>query len=224
MKKRLLIVDDHLAMRQGLAQLINLEADLEVCGQAATAAQALASARELQPDMLLADISLKDSDGLDLVKSLRAFLPKLPVLILSMHDESIYAERALRAGARGYLMKDATANEVISGVRALLRGEFCVSKSIQERFSERLTVDQPSSTVGGKELVDALSDRELQVLRLVGRGLGTRQIASDLHISVKTVESHRMHLKEKLKISTAPALVHFAVEWVHHTDRNKAFD
>lgn len=220
MKRRLLIVDDHQVMRQGLAQLIDLEADLEVCGQAASAAQGLARARELQPDLLLVDLSLKESDGLELIKDLKIFLPQAPVLMLSMHDEMIYAERALRAGARGYVMKQEAAEQVIAAIRALLRGEFFVSSAVQERAVRRLAREPSPPTAGGEGLMDTLSDRELQVLRLLGRGLGTRAVASEMHISVKTVETHRVHLKEKLRIHTTPALVQFAVEWARLAARN----
>ncbi len=214
MKSRLLIVDDHPVMRQGLAQILSQEDDLTVCGQAANAAQGLASARSLEPDLAIVDLSLKGSSGLDLVKDLRAFLPKVPVLVLSMHDETIYGERALRAGARGYIMKQETTENIITAVRRLLLGGFYVSESMNARMVHKFASGRttPSS---GQSIVDSLSDRELQVLQHLGKGKSTRLIAGELCISIKTVETHRAHLKEKLQLSNAPELVRFAIEWVH---------
>lgn len=214
MKSRLLIVDDHPVMRQGLAQLLSHEGDLSVCGQAANASQGLTSARSLEPDLAIVDLSLKGSSGLDLVKDLRAFLPKMPVLVLSMHDETIYAERTLRAGARGYVMKQEATENIIAAVRRLLAGGFYVSESMNARMVHRFAAGKNGADTG-QSIVDSLSDRELQVLQHLGKGRSTRLIAGELCISIKTVETHRAHLKEKLQLSNAPELVRFAIEWVH---------
>lgn len=200
-------------MRQGLAQVIGLEADLAVCGHAINAAQALKSARTLSPDLIVTDISLEGSNGLDLLRDLRAFVPKVPVLVFSMHDELVYAERVLRAGARGYVMKSQRIEQVLAAIRSLLRGEFYVSEAVKARSVERLAYGHAPPAAEGRGIVDALTDRELQVLRLVGQGKGTRVIAGELHISVKTVESHREHLKEKLQLPDSAAVVRFAIEW-----------
>lgn len=213
MKKQVLLVDDHPMMRHGLAQVIALEADLAVCGHAVTAAQGLEGARKLSPDLIVTDISLEGSNGLDLIRDLRAFVPKVPVLVFSMHDELVYAERVLRAGARGYVMKMERIEQVLAAMRRLLRGEFYVSEAVTARSVQRMAYGQAPPAVEGKGVVDALSDRELQIFRLVGQGKGTRVIAGELHISVKTVETHREHLKQKLQLPDGPAVVRFAIEW-----------
>lgn len=217
-KSRLLIVDDHPVVRQGLAELLNQEPDFTVCGQANNAVQGLSAARTLSPDLAIVDLSLRGSSGLDLIKDIHAFLPKLPVLVLSMYDETIYAERALRAGARGYVMKHEAAESVFTAIRRLLAGQFYVSEAMNSRMVHRFASGRaptPGAADGGKDMIDSLSDRELQVLQLIGQGKGTRLIAEELHISVKTVETHRAHLKEKLRLPDASGLVRFAIEWVH---------
>ena len=201
-------------MRQGLAQLLSHEGDLTVCGQAANAAHGLSSARSLEPDLAIVDLSLKGSSGLDLVKDFRAFLPKMPVLVLSMHDETIYAERVLLAGARGYVMKQEAMEDIIAAVRRLLAGGFYVSESMNARMVHKFAAGGNGAATD-QSIVDSLSDRELQVLQHLGKGKSTRLIAGELCISIKTVETHRAHLKEKLQLSNAPELVHFAIEWVH---------
>ncbi len=209
-KKRLLIVDDHPMMRQGLAQLIGEETDLVVCGEAEKAAQALDAVEKLKPDLVLADISLPDRNGLELIKDMRALQPGLAVLIISMHDESLYAERVLRAGGRGYIMKQEGGRKLMTAIRQVLNGQIYVSEKMSARILESFS-GRPASTDAS---VDKLSDRELEVLELVGEGKGTREIAAQLHLSVKTVEVHRAHIKEKLNLKTAPELVRFAVRWV----------
>lgn len=215
MKSRLLIVDDHPVMRQGLAQLLSQEKDLAVCAQSSSAPEGLEAARTLLPDLAIVDISLKGASGLDLIKDIHAFLPKMPVLVLSMHDETIYAERALRAGAKGYVMKQEAAERVISAIRKLLAGQIYLSEAMNARMVNFFATGQSSqSSQGGRaSIVGRLTDRELQILQHIGRGRGTRLIAEDLHISVKTVETHRSHLKEKLQLTNAPELVRFAIEW-----------
>lgn len=217
MKSRLLIVDDHPVMRQGLAQLLNLEKDLTVCGQVGSAPQGLSSARSMLPDLTVVDISLKGASGLDLVKDIHSFLPKMPVLVLSMHDETIYAERALRAGARGYVMKQEAAECVITAIRRLLAGQIYLSEAMNARLVNRFASGAPAPD-GRRTIVGRLTDRELQILQQIGLGRGTRHIAEDLHISVKTVETHRAHLKEKLQLRNAPELVRFAIEWARSED------
>lgn len=210
-KKRVLIVDDHPVFRHGISALINAEADLEVCGEAASSPAALDAMRTLQPDVCLLDISLPGTNGIELIKLMRAEQPKLPLLMLSMHDESLYALRALRAGALGYVMKAEALTHVLDALRKVMRGEIYVSS----RLSERLIFQAVQSTDGSAgSPVDKLSDRELEVLELLGRGNGTKQIASELHLSVKTIETHRAHIKEKLGFRDAGEMVRFAIDWV----------
>jgi len=217
MKARVFVVDDHPIVRAGLAQLINQESDLHVCGEAADAASAFEGIEALKPDVAVVDLSLHGPDGLELVKNLRARNVPVPVVILSMHDESLYAERALRAGARAYLMKQEAAERVLVALRRVLAGDIYVS----DRMASRL-LGQMSHTHSflGDSPLRCLSDRELDVFRRIGRGHSTRQIADDLHLSVKTVESYRTHIKEKLGLTSAVELVRCAVEWCVETDRN----
>lgn len=191
--------------------MINHEADLEVCGEAESAREALVNIGKLKPDLALVDITLKGTNGIELLKSIKAQYSKLPVLVLSMHDESLYAERALRAGARGYVMKQEPPEQVMGAIRRVLQGELYLSPSMGTQMIGKL-VGTPS---GSTSPVDVLSDRELEVLQFIGQGHGTRQIAGELNLSVKTIESHRAHIKEKLNIKTAPEIVRFAVQWVN---------
>ena len=207
-KRRIFVVDDHPIVRQGLAQLINSETDLVVCGQGEDAYQSLRSIREARPDLALVDISLKDSDGIELLKELRAAAPELPVLILSMHDESLYAERALRAGARGYIMKQEAPQTLLSAVRKVLRGEVYVSDKMGATLLQRI--------VGGRKAagdlpMDRLTDRELEIFRMIGAGQSVKEIADKLCLSVKTVEAHREHMKEKLNLKSSAELLRFAI-------------
>jgi DNA-binding NarL/FixJ family response regulator len=209
-KSRVFVVDDHPSVRQGLALLINRESDLAVCGEAEDAQSAIQTVAAVKPDIMVVDISLNGPDGLDLLKDVRMRFPELPVLILSMHDESIYAERALRAGARGYIMKQEATEKVLVALRRILGHEIYVSERIANRMLQRYigspAADRPSS-------VADLTDRELEVFRLIGEGHSTRQIAEELHISVKTVESYQAHIKEKLSLRTARELVQHAIQW-----------
>lgn len=209
-RRRLLIVDDHPIFRRGIAMLIKHEPDIVICGEAETSAEALGLVNQLEPDIVITDISLKDVNGIELVKSLKAMFPRLPVLVLSMHDESLYAERALRAGARGYLMKQAPPDQVVTAIRQVLRGELYLSPSANHRLLNTFVSGRP----GGKGSVEQLSDRELEIFEQLGKGRGTSQIAHDLRVSIKTIEAHRAHIKTKLGLSTAPELVRAAVEWV----------
>jgi DNA-binding NarL/FixJ family response regulator len=209
-KRRVFVVDDHPIVRAGLAQLINREPDLAVCGDAEEMHQALETIETLQPDILIVDISLNGPDGLDLLKTLRARDQNLPVLILSMHDEAIYAERALRAGAGGYVMKQEGTDRVLLALRRILNNEIYVSDRIAGRILKHVT-----GAGGGvrRSPVDELSDRELEVLRMMGDGQSTREIAESLHLSVKTVETYQGHLKEKLGLKNSRELVQYAVQW-----------
>ncbi len=210
-KRNVLIVDDHPVFRHGIASLINAEPDLHVCGEASTSPLALDAMRRLKPDVALLDISLPGTNGVELIKLMKAEQPKLPLLVLSMHDESLYALRALRAGALGYVMKAEALNHVLNALRKVLKGEVYVS----EKFSERLIFKAIQSIDGGLgSPVDKLSDRELEVLELLGRGFGTREIANELHLSVKTIETHRAHIKEKLGFKDAGEMVRFSIDWV----------
>lgn len=212
-KKRVLIVDDHPVFRHGITSLINAESDLEVCGEAGSSPSALEAMRALSPDVALVDISLPGTNGIELIKHMKAEHPKLPILVLSMHDESLYALRALRGGALGYVMKAEALKHVVVALRKVLNGEIYVS----ERFSERLIFKAIQSIDGGMgSPVDKLSDRELEVLQLLGRGFGTRDIAEELHLSAKTIETHRAHIKEKLGFKDAGEMVRFAIDWVAH--------
>ena len=209
-KKRILVVDDHPIVRQGLALLINREPDLVVCGEAEEATGAMHVLASARPDVLIVDISLNGPDGLDLLKNIRTTHPALPVLILSMHDETIYAERALRAGANGYIMKQEATEKVLVAVRRILNGEIYVSDHIANKMLKHYITG--AGTLRNSSIAD-LSDRELEVFRLIGEGHGTRQIAEELHLSVKTVESYQAHIKEKLSLRSARELMQHAIQW-----------
>jgi DNA-binding NarL/FixJ family response regulator len=209
-KSRILVVDDHPIVRQGLALLINQEADLVVCGEAEEATGAMHVLASSRPDILIVDISLNGPDGIDLLKNIRSVHPTLPVLILSMHDESIYAERALRAGANGYIMKQEATEKVLVALRRILGGEIYVSDRIANKMLKHYITG--SGTLRNSSIAD-LSDRELEVFRLIGEGHGTRQIAEELHISIKTVESYQAHIKEKLSLRSARELMQHAIQW-----------
>ncbi|HEY6948177.1 MAG TPA: response regulator transcription factor [Gemmatimonadales bacterium] len=208
-KHRVFVVDDHPIVRQGLALLINQEPDLVVCGEAEEAGAVPGALASLQPDVLVLDISLPGRDGIELLKEIRTTDPELPILVLSMHDESLYAERALRAGASGYIMKQEATERVLVALRRILRHEVYVS----DRFASEVLHKIGGHTRARQPSVASLSDRELEVFRLIGEGHATRQIAEELHLSVKTVESYQAHIKEKLGLSSARALVQRAIEW-----------
>jgi DNA-binding NarL/FixJ family response regulator len=209
-KKQVFLVDDHPLVRQALSQLINQEGDLAVCGEAEGAAEALRSIAALKPDVAVVDLTLKEGSGLDLVKDLKLRHPDLPVLVLSMHDEATYAERLLRSGARGYVMKDQASDKVVVALRRVLDGEVYLSDKMSARILHKLVGGAPASAAP----VDLLSDRELQVFEFIGQGVGTRLIAEKLHLSVKTVETYREHIKIKLKLDNATDLLQHAIQWV----------
>lgn len=210
-RHRILILDDHPIMRQGLAQLLAHEPDLQVCGEANEAREALANIPKTLPDLLLADLSLPDRSGLELIKDLQLQFPDLKVLVLSMHDESLYAERVLRAGGRGYVMKQEGGRKLLEAIRKVLDGHIYVSEKIAGKILEIFAGRRQQAATSPVEL---LTDRELEVFQLIGQGLSTQAIASRLSVSVKTVEVHRVNIKSKLQLATLPELVHQAVRWV----------
>jgi len=203
------VVDDHPLTRHGMAQLILQHPDLTVCGEAGNAEDALGKVRALRPELVLVDITLPGKPGLELIKDLTALHPEVWVLVVSMHDESLYAERALKAGARGYLMKSSGGDELVKAIRHVLAGQVYVSQNMSAKILDGLS--------GGRSLrpgvVSGLSDREFEVFQLVGEGLTTHEIGSRLHISGKTVETHRLHIREKLGLKTLPELTKYAVRW-----------
>jgi len=210
-KKRVVIVDDHPPMRKGLAQLINQEPDLETCGEAGNIPEALQVVESLKPDVVIVDMVLKDASGLDLLKDLKNRFPDLPTLVLSMQNESIYAERALRAGARGYIMKEETTENVVSALRQVLSGEVYLSDKMSKRILNQLAGGRSDK---GKFSIEGLSDRELEVFQLIGQGYQSREVAKKLHLSVKTIESYREHIKVKLNLENAAQLTQTAIQWL----------
>jgi DNA-binding NarL/FixJ family response regulator len=208
-KAKVFLVDDHPIVRQGLGLLINREPDLVVCGEAENAPSALQRMASAQPDLMVIDISLDGPDGLELLKIIRLKEPILPVLILSMHEESTYAERSLRAGANGYIMKQEATERVLVAIRRILEGKVYLSERLTNKMLEQFVHGAGSSK---NDPLMTLSDRELEVYRLIGAGHGTRQIADQLHVSVKTVESYQAHIKEKLSLRNARELVQHAIE------------
>lgn len=214
-KSKILIVDDHPIVRRGLTDLINHEEDLVVSGQAEDAHQAMEAIRAQKPDMAIVDISLKGTSGLELMKDIKTRYPSLPVLILSMHDESLYAERALRAGAKGYIMKQQATEDLIMAIRKVSAGYIYVSDMVTTRMVGKIAGGGPDV---GASAIDRLSDRELEVFGLIGLGHGTRQIAEKLHLSVKTVETYRAHIKRKLNLANAAELLRYAIQWTSSQD------
>jgi DNA-binding NarL/FixJ family response regulator len=208
-KKRVFVVDDHPIVREGLTLLINREPDLVVCGEAEEARDALKAIARSRPDIVIVDISLNGPDGLDLIKSVRATDDGPPMLVLSMHDELIYAERVLRAGASGYIMKQEGTERVLTALRRILKGEVYLS----ERAAGRMVQHYVRGPSAARPVEAELSDRELEVYRFIGEGQTTRQIAEQLHLSVKTVETYQAHIKEKLSLRSARELVQHAIEW-----------
>lgn len=209
--KRVLLVDDHPIMRHGLAQLIRTEEGLDVCGDAGSTAEGLAAVGRCKPDLVVVDLTLPDKNGLELLKDIQALHPGTLCIVLSMHDESVYAERALRAGARGYVMKEAAADHLIGAIRRVLGGGIYVSETMASRMLEGMTSSKAKPSAS---LIDRLTDRELEILEMIGKGVATKIIAEKLSISARTVEAHRAHIKEKLGITDGAALVRFAVQWV----------
>lgn len=207
----ILLVDDHPLMRRGQADLINHEPDLAVCGEAGTAREAMEAIKKLKPDLVLVDMALPDKDGLELIKDIQAMHPGLPVLAISMQDESLYAARVLRAGGRGYLMKAEGPERLADSIRTVLSGKVALSPHMAAKILESL-VGPAGQAAGGPET--KLTDRELEVLHLYGEGWSTEEIASQLHLSPKTVDVHRAHIKSKLDFKSTPEFQRFAIRWV----------
>jgi DNA-binding NarL/FixJ family response regulator len=208
---RVLIVDDHPLLRKGVSQLIDQETDLTVVGEAEDAIQAITAIETTKPDVALIDISLSGTSGIELLKNIKARFSRLKMLVLSMHDESVYAHRALRAGASGYIMKQEGTEKVLLALRKVSQGEVYLSERLGNRMLHTL-VNGRTAMSGSP--VEELSDRELEVFSLIGHGYGTRPISEKLHLSIKTIESHRAHIKEKLNLQNASELVHHAIQWV----------
>jgi DNA-binding NarL/FixJ family response regulator len=210
-KERVVIVDDHPLFRERLSELINHELDMEVCGEAEDAQQAIEIIRSASPDLAIVDITLKGFSGLELIKNIRALPSGIPVLVLSMHDESLYAERALRSGASGYITKNESADNVLLAIRRVLAGEVYLSGTLTSAFLKGLTTGFKATS----QPLDRLTDRELEILELIGRGRATRQIAETLQLGVATVDTYRARIKEKMNFRTGTELQHFAIRWVH---------
>jgi DNA-binding NarL/FixJ family response regulator len=211
-KYRVLLIDDHPILRKGLAELINQEPDLNVCGEAEEAPKAFEAVGTLNPDVAVVDISLKGGNGLELIKNIKARYPDLPLLVLSMHDETLYAERALRAGSLGYIMKEEAIEKVLTAIRHVISGEIFLSDRMKARLINQLVGGRMKQ---GETSIDSLSDRELEVFRLIGEGRGTRQIAEELRLSVRTVEAYREYIKDKLNLKNGTELVQHAFQYVH---------
>ena len=209
-ERRVLIVDDHPIVRQGLRRVMENEEDLTVCGEAETARDARTAIKELNPDVMIADISLKQGDGIELVRDVRAHHPNLPILVLSMHDETIYAERMLSAGANGYIMKQAASEQFLIALRRVLDGNIYVSEAVGNNMIQKFA---SGGAYVSANPIDRLSNRELQILHMIGKGMSTRETALSLNLSIKTVESHRQRIKRKLNLNTGTQLVQYAVNW-----------
>lgn len=210
-RRKILIVDDHAVLREGLVAQINREPDLIVCGEAGNARAAIAAVEKLAPDLVLADITLPGRNGLELIRDLRALRPGLPVLVLSMHDASLFAERVLRAGGRGYISKQQGGQPLLQAIRHVLSGQIYLSDEVSTRLFDSLTGQRPAKTLSP---VEQLTDRELEVFTLIGQAKETKEISRRLGMSSKTVEAHRASIKRKLKLRTAPELTRHAVLWV----------
>ena len=208
-KRQLVLVDEQPILREGFAQLIDRESDLKVCGQADSPGKALSEIAARQPDLVILDIALQGMNGIELIKRIRSLHPDMPILVLSVLDEALFAERALRAGAKGYIMKLASTDEVMNALRRVIRGGRYLSRRMQERMLENLSNGSPGGSAPG---IESLSDRELEVFQLVGQGTATREIAQQLHLSVKTIETYRAHIKKKLKLRSGMELIRLAVQ------------
>ena len=210
MKTRILLVEDHQIVREGIARIINQEDDMEVCGEASNASEALKQIATRKPDLIITDISLSGMNGIEFLKHLKVQYPDLPAVVLSMHDEALYAERALRAGALAFVMKRESSDEVMTAIRKARRGEYHVSEKVGSSiFQKFLNSKRPVESS-----IALLSDRELEVFELLGRGRGSKEIAQELHLSVKTVDTHRNHIKTKLDLHSVPEMIQRAVQWV----------
>lgn len=223
-RQRVLLVDDHPILCEGLAQKINGELDLMVCGQARDAHAALEAIEKLRPDIAVVDIALGDTSGVELIKDIKVRFPKLPALVLSMHDEALYAERSLHAGAKGYVMKQEEPEVLLRAIRQVLRGQIYLSEKVKDAIVNRLGGNLPEGEI--PTVAQQLSDRELQVFQMIGDGYATHEIADRLHLSMKTVASHRENIKRKLNLKTIEELSRFAIHWQRHREsgNNKALE
>lgn len=210
-RKKILLVDDHPMMRAGLAQLINKQPDMEVCCEVGAPSEAMSALAASKADLLLTDLTMPGRSGLEFIKDIRALHPDLTILVVSMHDELLHAERVLRAGARGYIMKEAGGEKLIAAIRHVLSGQTYVSEKMSAAILDNLSGHKPR---GSNSPIEKLSDREFEVFQLIGQGKSTRDIAKQLHLSSKTVDVHRGHIKEKLELKDATSLVRHAVRWV----------
>ncbi len=209
-KKKILIIDDHPMMREGLTQLITHEPDLTVCGEAGEAGEGLEKVKTLQPDLVLSDITLPGKNGIELIKDIQALHPGLPVLVISMHDETLYVERVLRAGGRGYVMKQEGGKKIMEAIRKVLEGQIAVSEKMSAKILEVFSGRRPETT---SSPVENLTDREFEIFQLIAQGGETKDIADKLHLSPKTVEVHRANIKTKLKLKTMAELIRYTVRW-----------
>ncbi|MCK5674849.1 MAG: response regulator transcription factor [Spirochaetales bacterium] len=209
MKKKIVVVEDHPIVRRGIVQLINFEDDICSVGEADSTSEALEVINKQKPDLVLVDLSLKGGSGLELIKDLKKLYPELLIIVVSLHDENVYAERVIRAGAKGYIMKSEATESILTAIRQVLKGGLYLSSNIQTKILNKM--------VGGVKTlaseVDVLSDREFEVLELIGKGFSTRKIAEELHLSIKTIETYKSHIKTKLNISNSTELIKFATEW-----------
>lgn len=218
-QENVLLVDMYPVVRLGLKQMIDKEVDLRVCGEADSVETGFAALESLKPDVVILDLALKGASGIELIKRIKQHYSLIPVLVFSLSHESLYAERSLRAGARGYLMKSASGEEIITAIRTLLSQEIYVSGPMGSRMLSKFVEGRPATS----SPIDRLSNRELEVFQLIGQGLGTRQIAEKLHLSIKTIESYRAHIKDKLNLGSAMELVHHAIHWQEsHESREDA--
>lgn len=215
-KARIMIVDDHPLVRQGLAQVVNLQVDLQLCCEANNAEEAMAAMRNCHHDLVIVDISLHGASGFSLITALTAHYPHLPILVMSMHEESLYAERSLRLGARGYIMKHQATVSILSAIRQILNGGIYLSDDMHGLILERIS--SRTFKPGTADPVSCLTDREFEVLRLIGFGFGSRQIAEKFNRSIKTIDAHRANIKEKLGLKTGIELIRFAAFWVKTDD------
>lgn len=210
-RRKILLADDHPMMRAGLAQLIERQPDMSVCAEAGSPAEVFSLLPKARPDLVLTDLTMPGRSGIEFIKDLAALQPDLPILVVSMHDETVYAERCLRAGARGYIMKESGSENLLVALRRVLDGQTYVSPAMSERIISNLSSRKPR---GSDSPIQSLSDREFEVFQLVGQGKSTREIAERLHLSPKTVDVHRTHIREKLDLRDVTALVRYAVRWL----------
>jgi len=213
-RTRILLVDDHPMTREGIAQWLRHEPDFDVCAAAENASQAIEMIVAMHPDIVLTDITLPGRSGLELIKDIHAVRPDLPVLVISMHDESLYAERALRAGARGYIMKHESGDKVVEAIRSILRGQVYVSQKTSERVLG--LVSGGTAALSTRSGIERLSDREFDVFQLLGQGFSAHEIGDRLHLCAKTIDAHRANIKKKLSIKSTPELISYAAQWNTH--------